>query len=161
MEKIQDWIYEISDILFGVFILAGVIFITSHQLYGWFNIGNPLAFGESITTNAPKAILREEENNEDISPVVSVESIDSEVQNNSSEDDNSEAEEVVIRNIAIAPGTSSQSIARALYENNLIDSTNDFLNKLQSMGLERNIKAGSFQIPQNSTLEEIILIITK
>ncbi|MDO4711726.1 MAG: endolytic transglycosylase MltG, partial [Peptostreptococcaceae bacterium] len=65
------------------------------------------------------------------------------------------------KTITIASGSSAGSIAGTLKSNGLISDTNAFLNKVVASGKENKLKAGTFTIPSNASVDQIINILTK
>lgn len=65
------------------------------------------------------------------------------------------------KSITIAPGSSAGEIAASLKSNGLISDTDAFLNKVVSSGKESKLKAGTFSIPGNASVDQIIGILTK
>ncbi len=63
--------------------------------------------------------------------------------------------------ITIPPGSLPSKIGDILESNGLISSRKDFVNKAQELKLDTKLKSGSYKIPKNSTLEEVLKIITK
>ena len=41
MDRLKDFIYEISDLIFGGAVLLIIILVSTYQLHGWFNISLP------------------------------------------------------------------------------------------------------------------------
>lgn len=179
MEKIKDIVYQISDILFGLIVLLAVILIFTFQLYGWFNIEMPQSIARlvpnsaSIDTYANENITAPDTtDSSDKKDTVSDQADSTDIASSaadipkSSENETSGLEqskssaEATLRNIVIAPGSTSSSIGNALYENNIIKSVDDFKNRLTELKLETKIKAGTFSIPQNAPLDDVIRIIT-
>lgn len=64
------------------------------------------------------------------------------------------------KTITIASGSSAGSIAGTLKSNGLISDTNAFLNKVVASGKENKLKAGTFTIPNNASMDQIINILT-
>lgn len=65
------------------------------------------------------------------------------------------------RTITIASGSSAKSIANSLKNQGIISDTNAFLNQLASSGKETKLKAGTFTIPEGSSPDQIISILTR
>ncbi|MDO5096922.1 MAG: endolytic transglycosylase MltG [Peptostreptococcaceae bacterium] len=65
------------------------------------------------------------------------------------------------RTITIASGSTAKSIANSLKSQGIISDTNAFLNKLASSGKETKLRAGTFTIPEGSSADQIISILTK
>lgn len=65
------------------------------------------------------------------------------------------------RTITIASGSTAKSIANSLKSQGIISDTNTFLNSLVASGKETKLKAGTFTIPEGSSNDQIISILTK
>ncbi len=73
-----------------------------------------------------------------------------------------EAEVVVeTKTIIIPNGASSTRIAQILKDNGLIDNINTFDEACKNLNLASRLKPGTFQIPTNSTIEDMVQIIAK
>lgn len=176
MEKIKDIIYQISDILFGLIVLLAVLLVFTFQLYGWFNIDMPQSIArfipEKVSFNTyaqgEPAAVKPVSSADSAAPAISDgneqdEDPPSASLNGSAPAETDTAEKPAsaeLRNIIIASGSTSHSIGNALYENNIIKSVEEFTNRLTELKLETKIKAGTFRIPQNASLDEVIRIIT-
>ncbi len=179
MDKLKDFIYEISDLLFGASVLLLIILISTYQLHGWFNISFPNNI-KNIIPNNQINIDENKNNSEKSTPETKKSNIT--LENTTDEDiikENTENKplevdeinknkntpstqiEITLRNISITPGSSSDKVANALYENNIITSKENFISRLIELNSETKIKAGSFQIPSNSSVDEVIQIITQ
>lgn len=62
--------------------------------------------------------------------------------------------------IYIEYGSTGSQIAQLLIDAGLIDSKEDFYNAVTEAGADTKLQAGSFKIPSNATLPEIVRIIT-
>lgn len=63
--------------------------------------------------------------------------------------------------IEVSPGSASSTIANSLQNKGLIKSSEEFLTELIASGKETKLKAGTYTIPEGSTITEIINILTK
>ena len=52
MDRLKDFIYEISDLIFGGAVLLIIILVSTYQLHGWFNISLPENIEKIIDTYA-------------------------------------------------------------------------------------------------------------
>lgn len=174
MERFKDFIYEHSDLFFTALIVAVVGVIVASNLYGWFDIkDNENKYKEinEIIHEEQEEIISEKpeddiKNTEDVSKNTKTETTSD--KNNSSdkkeptkETSTEPVKKPVIRNVDIASGSSSSSIAKALEKQGLVKSASDFLNVLTASGKETKLKAGTFAIPEGSTDDKIIEILTK
>ena len=186
MEKLKDFIYEHSDLFFTAVIVLVVGVVVSSSLYGWFNIKDD----ENKYKEMNEVIQEEQSPDQEASTGKDPDSSETEPSGDSSQaqpDDQAQSDdqqqkpenpdqqpsgqestppsgespEASIKNIEIAPGSSSASIASALEKQGLIKSADEFLNLLVSSGKETKLKAGTFAITQGSTDSQIIDILTK
>ncbi|MDO4719338.1 MAG: hypothetical protein Q4A78_01630 [Peptostreptococcaceae bacterium] len=173
MEKLKDFIYAISDILFGIFVLAVVVFIFLHQLQHFFSpemitggsMSPPVSSVESKdripaeqTKTPPAAGKDPSSETEALSPRVQ-EGVQTEPQPKTMPRDETSSAEMT--EILIPAGSTSDSIAAILHENQLISSESQFVTTLMARGLDTKLKAGTFSIPKDAGLDEIIAILTK
>lgn len=191
MEKLKDFIYEHSDLFFTTVIVLVVGVVVSSSLYGWFNIKdeenkykemNEVIQEEQYPDQEALAGKEQDPSETEPSGDSSQAQPDDQVQSNDQQQTNQqqtpensapqpsgqeitpssgESPEASIKNIEIAPGSSSASIASALEKQGLIKSADEFLNLLVTSGKETKLKAGTFAITQGSTDSQIIDILTK
>lgn len=72
-----------------------------------------------------------------------------------------EEEKVVKVNFEISPGMSTDDVASKLHESKLIKKKSDFTNYIKKNKLESAIKAESYKLNSEMTVEEIAKIVTK
>lgn len=175
MEKLKDFVYEHSDLFFTVLIVAVVGVIVTSNLYGWFDIKddenkykeiNEIIHEEQDGTESDKTNTDSKQTNtkepaKDVAKEPAKEPAKASEKVPVKETTKEPAKEAVIRNVDIAPGSSSASIAKALEKQGLISSSSDFLSVLSASGKETKLKAGTFSIPEGSSSDKIIEILTK
>lgn len=185
MEKLKDFIYEHSDLFFTALIVAVVGVIVASNLYGWFDIKdkenkykeiNEIIHEEQediVSKKTDSSEKAKEDSSKKTEDASKSEDAKKDSDKNSTSDKKEPSKETVketpkepeskpvIRNVDIAPGSSSSSIAKALEKQGLVKSASDFLNVLTASGKETKLKAGTFAIPEGSTDEKIIEILTK
>lgn len=66
-----------------------------------------------------------------------------------------------IVSVNIPAGASSSSIGQILEDHKLISSKDAFIQSSEDMGLSTKLKSGTYSIPENSSMEEVLKIITK
>lgn len=201
MEKIKDFIYETSDILLGLIVLALIIFVFTYELKEFFSFDMIVPLSASVesdeitATEKPvsenKPITASESKSKPSDPAPSTEpnsteqnipseTIPSEDSTNASgegiqeepipqtieQTEQTQQDPSLTSNsssfkITIPSGSSSDMIADLLYKNNVIHSQQEFLNYIISKKMDTKLKAGTFTIPQGSSLEEVIRILTQ
>ena len=175
MEKLKDFVYEHSDLFFTVLIVAVVGVIVTSNLYGWFDIKddenkykeiNEIIHEEQDSTESDKTNADSKQTNtkepaKEVAKEPAKDPAKASEKAPVKETTKEPAKEAVIRNVDIAPGSSSTSIAKALEKQGLISSSSDFLSVLSASGKETKLKAGTFSIPEGSSSDKIIEILTK
>lgn len=149
-DKIKDFLYDATEYILMVAIIAIVVLVINWRLEGLFamDIENSNVQTETSDESIVDEFSDYAEDQED-----------PESEENK-EDDKDEAEGQIVY-IEIPSGTLPGEIGNILVANNLIDSQNEFINKVIQMGVEKKLKSGSFKIAKGSSLEEIINILTK
>lgn len=156
MEKVKDFLYDISDLFFSLLIIGVIFFVVSWKLTDtmsvtWFSnidkdVINELEFGD-ITTPDDSQIIETED------PVVEEPIVEEPVE--------VEPEEPIVEiqeiDFTIERGNTGYQIAVRLEENGLIDNVDDFLAKLGEMDLGNSLQADTFTLNTGMTIEEIIL----
>ncbi|HKL10822.1 MAG TPA: hypothetical protein VJ990_05230 [Clostridia bacterium] len=158
MEKLKDFLYDISDILLALFIIAIMATVISWKFAGSFEVSaNIPANHENLSSF--QQIETEPEQTEPI------------VNENPSEEPEPEPEiepetepetekPVVYTTVKIPSGSTGVRIAGILKDSGIIDSTTDFINRTEARGLSSKLQSGSFKIGSDMDLDEIINILT-
>lgn len=147
-EVVKDILYDSVDYIIMIGIVGIVIFIIGWRL--------DLLFAKDALDIPPKDIVVENNNND--------ENIDKSIDANQSSDENQDKPEknnVHMVKITIPSGSVSSKIGSILEENGLVNSQSDFVLKAEELMLDTKLKSGSYEIKSNSTLEEILTILTK
>ncbi|NLM04804.1 MAG: endolytic transglycosylase MltG [Clostridiales bacterium] len=176
MEKLKNILHDYGDV-FIAFIIAALMFgVVAWNLGDWFD--NDIDIALNNDTDKPVSMENNEQsqveiinnNSSDISDEEensssdTTENNDDIVENNEndqSEDENSNAKGNEIKEITIPSGSPGTAIANILYENGLISDTQTFIETIEALNMASKLKSGAFQIPVNSSVKEIIDIITK
>lgn len=175
MEKLKDFLYEQSDIFFTIIVVGVVIGVVAFNMYGWFDINNSDNNYTEIADNPNPQPSLEEENESDVTEETAPdneETVENPENNSPVETPETPVEQTPVeapsppstngnRTIEVAPGSASATIANSLQNQELIISSDEFLKELISSGKETKLKAGTFTIPQGSSVTEIINILTK
>ncbi|NLM07242.1 MAG: endolytic transglycosylase MltG [Tissierellia bacterium] len=176
-DKLFDFLYNIMDYIIIVGILAIVILIISMKLDILFEDDNYTKPAENVVkvennledTKEESDIIEAstgieadanetttgEEEKEDSSEVSigSIESVDKDSQSQTSSGE-------VIK-VTIPSGSPTLKTGQILVDKGLIKDAKEFEKKAIETGFDRKIKAGSFDIPKGTNLDEIFKIISK
>ncbi len=151
-EGLKDFFYDAIDYILMIVIILVVAGIIGWRLNILFHkedtkdptIGNNIEISENN---------KKEENNK-----IEDGNKNSEGENKVEDNDKSTVETV---KVVIPSGSTGSSIANILSEKGLIEDKEQFLAKMSELKLDTKLKCGEFEIGKNSTLEEILEIITK
>ncbi|MCC5910221.1 MAG: hypothetical protein JJT76_07285 [Clostridiaceae bacterium] len=165
MEKLKDILHDFSDVIFAFVIIIAMFTVITFNLGDWFDNNSVVAVDTASIeeTNIPEELTsiveetevqdEEEEKEEDIAEIVE----EPEIQE-------TEVVEITIVDsieITIPNGTPGVGIAKILLDNQLIESTRDFVETAEELNLALKLKSGTFDIPTNATLEDIVRIIAR
>ena len=163
IEKLKDIIYDGIDYIIMALVIAAVVLVINWRLGGLF-----AKDATHIIADNTHEIIEENNDNDDIDEsstngeqVLEKDSEtaqDEETDENQKDDINKE-EEVV--HINIPPGSLPAKIGDILVESGLIQDRNEFVNKVVELRMETRLKSGEYEIAKNSSLEEIIQVLTK
>lgn len=147
-DKLKDILYDGTEYILMIAIIGTVALIINWRLDGLFamDIGGA---DNNLETNTESIVEEYSEY---------VEDKEEEIEEEEAED--SESKEEII-DIVIPSGTLPNEIGDILVSYELVDSRSEFLNKVIEMGVETKLKSGTFKIAKDSSLEEIVNILTK
>lgn len=160
IEGMKDLLYDGIDYIMMIIVIVIVALVINWRLGGLFaKDTTDTTFKEPSNTidseNIGSNSGKEDPKNEDI---------DENEDNNTDEVEDDNPVEVVtneIVKITIPPGTLPAKIGDILVTNGLIDDRNQFVEKAVELKVETKLKSGYFEIAKNSSLEEIIKILSK
>ncbi len=178
MEKIKDFFHNFSDIFFAVAIAGAMFTVLALNLGDWFD--NSLG---TASTNKPDStseyqddnIINNKPNNDNTTP--QNENNQQETKNNTDESEtgkagdngninsdmntNEQKDETIgkTKKVIIPDKTYGTEIARILKRNGLVDTENDFIRAADSLNLTNRLKSGSFEIPVDAKVEDMVKII--
>ncbi len=179
MEKIKNFFYDISDLLFSLLLIAIIFFVVSWKLSDtmkitWFSKltgqEKEVELNESLTAvddigavnDLSPVVTDEPEDNTqvvDINPIdTTTVDINTDVTELEPEVIDTEPIETEIKDISfvIKSGTPGYKIASNLKEQGLIADKDEFLRTLESMKLGSKLRAGTFDLNTGMSVEEII-----
>lgn len=165
VEKIKDFVYEITDILLAIVIALIIIFVIGLNLGGWFNfisIDNILD-SPNINTSTQNNYSSEMDTQQDNSQTDLDQSVDDDdiSTENLAENNSMQVSVIEVKSITIPSGTPAVGIANILLENKLIDNVPKFIEVAEKMNVSAKLKSGTFEITSTSSLEEIVKIIAR
>ena len=159
-EWIKDFLYDSIDYIIMIGIIGAVAIIIGWRLDLLFaKEAAELPPSDEIVVESPRDNRDDYVNPEEDDNLDSANSDDN-IDNNDENIDENQGQAVEIT-VVIPPGSLPSKIASILEEHKLISSRAEFVQKTQEMKLDTKLKSGTFKIMSNSSLEEIIRIITK
>ncbi|RKD22477.1 hypothetical protein SAMN02745883_00667 [Caminicella sporogenes DSM 14501] len=186
IERLKNFFYDCSDILLSVFIVLVMAAVISWKLLGSISISIDVPFKDkisksdnSITVNKTIEVQNSDiidnkeikENNDSLEDNIINENTNNEVVNNkisnttpienktTSVNDKKTTKYTNIT-IKIPKGTTGYGIAKILKQNGLITDPNKFIKRVEELKLAPKLRFGTFTIKSNSSLDDIIYIIT-
>lgn len=161
IESLKDILYDSMDYIIMLAIIIGVVSVIGWRLDILFTkdtaktLDNNVIAEEVIPSNEePDKNTGDSEEEEDLA--------------NKNEDTSQlEDEEEITKNnvetitIDIPDGSLPSKIGSILEANGLVKSKNDFVQKAQSMDLDRSLRSGSYTFNKDSTLEDIVSTIAR
>jgi len=158
MERVKDFLYDISDLFFSLLIIGIIFFVVSFKLtdtmsVSWFsNIDTP----EIADIELPDATTPID--NEVVEVVPEEEEVVPEEEEAVPEEEVAEIRDVAF---VIESGSVGYTIAKNLLAEELILDIDEFLQTLSDMGLGNKLQAGTFSLNTGMTTEEIIRILAR
>jgi len=164
MEKFKDFLYDISDILLALFIIAIMATVVSWKFAGSF-VGNANTPLHKENESSFQAIDNEPSEIETIAEVEADPGTEDEAEPEAKPEPEVEPEVeqeqiIVVTTIKIPSGSTGVGIAGIIKDAGLIENTSDFINRIESRGLSAKLQSGSFKIGSDKSLDEIIDILT-
>ncbi|WP_069649082.1 hypothetical protein [Caloranaerobacter ferrireducens] len=177
IEKFKDFLYDIIDYIIVIGVIVIVIGIIGWRLDILFadNIVKTPIISSEDTNNSNITSINENTSIDMSEKNISENPIDDTEINNSTQNDNqdnqidsnksdkdtnlNDTQNTKIVVIDIPKGSLGPTIAEILLREGLIDSKTEFLNRAKELKLDTKLKAGSFKIESNSSLDKIIKII--
>jgi hypothetical protein len=154
MEKLKDILYDINDILLALFIIAIMTTVISWKFAGSF-VGNANVPTRNEESSSFQPIEKEPL---ETNPIVEEPSIEEPKPEPKPEP---EPEQIVVyTTVKIPSGSTGVGIAGIIKDAGIINSTTDFINRIEARGLSTKLQSGSFKIGSDMSLDEIINILT-
>ncbi len=161
MEKVKDFLYDISDFVFSLLIILIIFLVVSWKLtdtmqVSWFtNIGRDdvaVEFNDESTPTLDDIGTTPGDTVIDITPEETT------PDETTPPDDTTENTVVEIKDVTfvIEPGSPGFKIATNLESEGLIESVDVFIQKLDELNLGNKLRAGNFKLNTGMTVEEII-----
>jgi hypothetical protein len=162
-EGLKDILYDGIDYIMMIFVVAIVALIINWRLGGLFAENaidtppkKPIQTVDNKTTNEKnKDKPVDDENKENIEN-----NIENKEQDENKKDKIKDNESSLVK-INIPPGSLPSKIGSILVSNGLVEDKNEFVQKAIELKLETKLKYGEFEIPKDSSIEEILKILTK
>lgn len=173
MEKMKDILYDISDIIISLLIIAVIFFVISWKL----NESMPISYqAESLSTSEPEqsepslSASTDDINTEDIPLIEDEKPIDDEVIVTEPEvitppavtesPEQSPATPVGTEvSFEVPSGSTGFAIAKLLRDQGFISDINAFISKVEEMGLGAKLRSGTFTLKTDMSEEQIIKIL--
>ena len=153
IDKIKDILYDGTEYILMIAIIAAVALVINWRLDG--------LFAMDVENSDKQITLDNESIVDDYNEYVK--NTEDETPKEEETEDNEEVKETenVVINVTIPSGALPNQIANILVSKGLVESKSEFIDKVVEMGVEKKLKSGTFKIAKGSSLEEIVNIISK
>ncbi|WMM26905.1 hypothetical protein RBU61_09595 [Tissierella sp. MB52-C2] len=151
-EVVKDILYDSIDYIIMIGIVGIVILIIGWRLDLLFakDALDVSSHNIPIEDNTDKDSNQNSDNDNEEKPT-----------DNDNDKNNSEETNGQIIKITIPSGSLPSKIGSILEDNGLVSSKADFVLKAQELKLDTKLKSGNYEIKSNSSIEEILTILTK
>lgn len=166
-ESLKDFLYDSVDYIIVLSILGIVVIIIGWRIDLLFandvlsDIGKA---GQVVDDNIDDTPTEDDVEKEilenDIDEITDIKDNNDTIENPDNNKDEVVEEPVVVK-VSIPSGSLPSTIGSILEDKGLIISKNDFVEKSQELKLDTKLKSGDFNISTDSSIEEIIYIISK
>ncbi len=154
MNKLKDLLYDYTDLIMSLIVILLIVFIigTNFSYFGR-NFSDLLgSSNNSDSSNSDSLSVEDEESQENTT------------ENTSNEDDALEdaegnREENNTVTVEIPQGASAADVGDALELNDLVSSSEDFVEATENLNVSHRLRPGTFEIPRDATLREMIQIL--
>lgn len=165
-EVVKDILYDSIDYIIMIGIVGIVVFIIGWRLDLLFaKDALDIPPTDTVIENNKDNNVGEHWDNHNVEDPIDKTNDDTDNNDNNTNKpiDNNKPEETKkdMVKITIPSGSLPSKIGSILEENGLVSSKSDFVLKAQELKLDTKLKSGNFEIKSNSSIEEILKIITK
>lgn len=150
-EKLKDILYDSTDYIIMIITILIVVVIINWRVGGLFKRSKL----QEPSQKPGQTIGTEDNSYEDDFTNGTEDGEDDDEESSEPEEDAS------ILTVNIPSGSLPGEIGDILASQGLVESKEEFVNKTVEMSMDTKLKSGTFEIPSNSSLEEIINIISK
>lgn len=158
MNTIKNFLYDISDLFLSLLIIGIIFLVVSWKLTDTMAVSWFSNIGDIATTDLELAEATTPETSvlpPPVEEIPQVEEVPIEVE------PENEIEIIEIKDVTftVAPGSTGYKIAKNLKNDSLIADVDEFLLKLEDLGLGSKLRAGDFKLNTGMNVEEIIHVL--
>ncbi len=161
MEKLKDILYDLSDVIISLIIIAVIFGVVSWKLNDTLPLKSTLFSGEQSETSA--VVDTSQTTTEVTVNITMTESADTPQEQTQTTEviETTTAlatqSDVVNKTITIQSGSSGNAIAKQLQRAGIIEDANAFLKVVAKLGVGSSLQIGTFKLSSDMTYEEIAL----
>ncbi len=173
MERLKDFLHDNTDIFVALLIALAMFSVVAVNLGDWFKLDSGIVMADEGNNDAEAVPEGEEEE----APPVEEQEEEEPIEEEPVEEEHTEevappvnetpqtppptAIIVEIVRVVIPDGTPGIGIANILKEKGLISDTSEFVRVSEALNLGTKLKSGTFDIPSNATIEEIVKTVAR
>lgn len=156
MEKIKDFIYDHTDLLLSLMVVSAILFIIGAN-FTFFDRDLSSFIGSPNNDEATEEESLTGENRQEPSDERGEgDSMEEPPQDPEDPEDESDPDTVTVE---IPQGATASDVGDVLSQNNLVENTTVFVQRSEDLNVSHRLRPGTFEIPEESSIEEIIQIL--
>ncbi len=155
MDKLKDIIYDYTDLILSLLVVLVIVFIIGTN-FTYFDQDLSSFIGASDNgTSADKKSPVSSDQNDGSENTTASESTEEKM----AEEEPSPSDESETIKIEITQGSTASQIGDTLQTHDLVNSSSEFVEATESFNVSHRLRPGTFEIPLDSSLREIIQIL--
>ncbi len=167
MEKLKDILYDLSDVIISLVIIAVIFGVVSWKLNDTLPLTSTLFSGDQSNQNEASAVASETTAEVTVNITMPDSANTPQDQNQTQSTESIETTAalatepgVVKKQITIRSGSSGNAIAKQLKQAGIIEDANAFLKVVADLGVGGRLQIGTFSLSSDMSYEEIALILS-
>lgn len=178
IERLKDFLYDISDIVVSLLIIAAIFFSVSWKISDTLSynleedLNNTSAITENEVSTETETLESSESDSETVINIIPDDTADANAANETPETDSpaetpvdnsgqsENSPQLTLVTFTVPSGASGYSIGQALADDGYIDNAQTFVSRLVERELDRKLFAGDFELSKNDDLDTIINVLT-
>lgn len=155
MEKLKDIIHDYADILMSILVVVIIVFIigTNFTFFDQ-NLAGFIGSSDNESPSNQSPVVSDDSHNEGDEP-----SQEEPTENEATEEEPESEEVAETITVEIPQGATAAQIGDILHSHDLVSNSSEFVQESENNNVSHRLRPGTFEIPSNANLREIIQIL--